>query len=254
MPRSRRGAGPRGRAARASPAVCGALSQENRVQTEIAQERLADTEAALARAREQASEELIRSPTEGVFVVAGGEDLVGRHVQQGEVVAHVVDLAAATARVVVSPGGGGAAARAHRGRLGPSRPRPGHGAPGPHHPPGARGHRSPCPPALWERRGAGASPSIRWTRTACAPSSGSSSSSFPGAIPRLGGAGLRALRPRRRAPGAARLPGTPATLPGAPRCLARARLTPRRAARRLPGTPHDEPTGSTAAHNTCLAC
>jgi putative peptide zinc metalloprotease protein len=79
-----------------------ALSQENRVQTEIAQEQLADTEAALARAREQASEELIRSPTEGVFVVAGGGDLVGRHVGQGEVVAHVVDLAAATARVVVS--------------------------------------------------------------------------------------------------------------------------------------------------------
>ena len=79
-----------------------ALSQENRVQTEIAQEQLADTEAALARAREQASEELIRSPTDGVFVVTGGEDLVGRRVQQGEVVAHVVDLDAATARVVVS--------------------------------------------------------------------------------------------------------------------------------------------------------
>ena len=78
-----------------------ALSQENRVQTEIAQDRLADTEAALARARERAGEVLIRSPTEGVFVLAGGEDLVGRYVQQGEVVAYVVDLAAATARVVV---------------------------------------------------------------------------------------------------------------------------------------------------------
>jgi putative peptide zinc metalloprotease protein len=78
------------------------LSQENRVQTEIAQERLADTEAALSRAREQAGEELIRSPTEGVFVLASGEDLVGRLLQQGEVVAYVVDLAAATARVVVS--------------------------------------------------------------------------------------------------------------------------------------------------------
>jgi len=79
-----------------------ALSQENRVQTEIAQERLADTEAALARARERAGEVLIRSPTEGVFVLASGEDLVGRYVQQGEMVAYVVDLAAATARVVVS--------------------------------------------------------------------------------------------------------------------------------------------------------
>jgi putative peptide zinc metalloprotease protein len=78
-----------------------ALSQENRVQTEIAQERLAQTEAALARAREQAGEVLIRSPTDGVFVFASSEDLVGRHVGQGEVVAYVVDLAAATARVVV---------------------------------------------------------------------------------------------------------------------------------------------------------
>ncbi len=79
-----------------------ALSQENRVQTEIAQERLAHSEAALARAREQAGEVLIRSPTDGVFVLAGGEDLVGRLVAQGEVVGYVVDLAAATARVVVS--------------------------------------------------------------------------------------------------------------------------------------------------------
>jgi putative peptide zinc metalloprotease protein len=79
-----------------------ALSQQNRVQTEIAQERLAGTEAALARARERASEVLIRSPTEGLFVSASGEDLIGRYIQQGEVVGHVVDLTAATARVVVS--------------------------------------------------------------------------------------------------------------------------------------------------------
>ena len=53
-----------------------ALSQENRVRTEIAQERLADTEAALARAREQASEVLIRSPTTGVFVIANVPSVV----------------------------------------------------------------------------------------------------------------------------------------------------------------------------------
>ena len=77
------------------------LSQANRVQADITRERLADTEAALARARERAGEVLIRSPTEGVFVMAGGEDLVGRYVRQGEVVAYVVDLSVATARVVV---------------------------------------------------------------------------------------------------------------------------------------------------------
>ena len=77
------------------------LSQANRVQADITRERLADTEAALARARERAGEVLIRSPTEGVFVMAGGEDLVGRYVYQGEVVAYVVDLSVATARVVV---------------------------------------------------------------------------------------------------------------------------------------------------------
>ena len=61
------------------------LSQANRVQADITRERLADTEAALARARERAGEVLIRSPTEGVFVMVGGEDLVGRYVRQGEV-------------------------------------------------------------------------------------------------------------------------------------------------------------------------
>ncbi len=79
-----------------------ALSQEHRVQSEIAREQLADAEAALARAREHAGEVLIRSPANGLFVMADGRDPVGRYVRQGEVVAYVVDLASATARVVVS--------------------------------------------------------------------------------------------------------------------------------------------------------
>ena len=79
-----------------------ALSQANLVQTEIVRDQLAETGAALARARERAGEVLIRSPSQGVFVLAGNDDLVDRYVQQGEVVAYVVDLSTATARVVVS--------------------------------------------------------------------------------------------------------------------------------------------------------
>jgi putative peptide zinc metalloprotease protein len=77
-------------------------SQEDRVETEIARQRLADAEAALARARERADEVVIRSPSDGVFVVARSGDPVGRYVEQGEVVAYVVDRAATTARVVVA--------------------------------------------------------------------------------------------------------------------------------------------------------
>ncbi len=79
-----------------------ALSQADRVQTEIVREQLAETGAALARARERAGEVLIRSPSQGVFVLAGSDDLIDRYVQQGEVVAYVVDLSTATARVAVS--------------------------------------------------------------------------------------------------------------------------------------------------------
>jgi putative peptide zinc metalloprotease protein len=79
-----------------------ALSQEKRVETEIARERLADAEAELARAHERARAVLVRSPADGIFVLAGGgEDPLGRHLGQGDVVAYVVDLGDATARVVV---------------------------------------------------------------------------------------------------------------------------------------------------------
>lgn len=79
-----------------------AASRESRVQADIARERLADAEAALARARERAGAVVIRSPTAGVFVVAEGRHLVGRYLRQGDVIGHVLDPAAATARVVVS--------------------------------------------------------------------------------------------------------------------------------------------------------
>ena len=78
-----------------------ALTHEDRVQADIVREQLADADAALARAREQQGEVLIRSPTRGFFVMADGKDLVGRYVRQGDVLAYVVDLKRAIARVVV---------------------------------------------------------------------------------------------------------------------------------------------------------
>jgi len=79
-----------------------ALAHHDRVRAGIARERLADAEAALDRAREQESDVSIRSAGDGIFVPRDGRDLLGRHLQQGEVAAYVVDLAHATARVVVS--------------------------------------------------------------------------------------------------------------------------------------------------------
>jgi putative peptide zinc metalloprotease protein len=79
-----------------------ALARTNRVQAEVTRAQLAATEAELARARERAGAVLIRSPAAGTFVIAGGKDLVGLRIEQGEVVAYVVDLASTTARVIVT--------------------------------------------------------------------------------------------------------------------------------------------------------
>jgi len=77
------------------------LDAQDRVEIDSARARLEDAEAELSHARERLGEVLMRSPVDGVFVVAGGRELVGRYVEQGEVVGYVVDLATATARVVV---------------------------------------------------------------------------------------------------------------------------------------------------------
>lgn len=78
-----------------------ALDPLDRVASERARAKLADAEADLARASERAGDVLMRSPSRGRFVVADGRHLPGRFVRQGEVVAYVVDLATATARIVV---------------------------------------------------------------------------------------------------------------------------------------------------------
>ncbi len=78
------------------------LAGDDRVQAEIARDQLADADASLARAREEGAELIIHSPSDGLFVLDGGRDPVGRYVAKGEVVGYVVDLGAPTARVVVT--------------------------------------------------------------------------------------------------------------------------------------------------------
>jgi putative peptide zinc metalloprotease protein len=78
-----------------------ALDPVDRVAGDGARGRLANAQADLYRARERAGEVLMRSPTDGRFVIADGKHLEGRLVRKGETVAYVVDLATATARIVV---------------------------------------------------------------------------------------------------------------------------------------------------------
>ncbi len=87
--------------ARALELEVNALARSEVVQAEIAREKLAVTEAALARTRERADAVRIHSPGDGIFVPADGRDLTGRHFRQGQVLAYVVDLSVATARVVL---------------------------------------------------------------------------------------------------------------------------------------------------------
>jgi putative peptide zinc metalloprotease protein len=58
-------------------------------------------EARLARARERQSELVIRSRAAGTFVLPKAEDLPGRYVKRGELLAHVVDLQTITVRTIV---------------------------------------------------------------------------------------------------------------------------------------------------------
>lgn len=58
-------------------------------------------EERLARARERRSDLLIRSKASGTFVLPKAEDLPGRFVKRGELLAHVVDLKTVTVRTLV---------------------------------------------------------------------------------------------------------------------------------------------------------
>ena len=74
----------------------------DRVQAELMREEMAAVEAELSQARERAAELIIRAPTDGKFVVPRVQDLPGRFVEQGELIAYVLDRSVRTVRVVVS--------------------------------------------------------------------------------------------------------------------------------------------------------
>jgi putative peptide zinc metalloprotease protein len=74
----------------------------DRVKAEMTKEEIEQVTAELERARERAEELIIVSPSSGKLLVPMSEDLPGRFVKRGELLAYVVDRATVSARVVVS--------------------------------------------------------------------------------------------------------------------------------------------------------
>ncbi|MDJ0865767.1 MAG: HlyD family efflux transporter periplasmic adaptor subunit [Myxococcota bacterium] len=73
----------------------------SRAQAEIALDELRYAEQGLARARERTAQQAIRSGASGSFVIPRSEDLPGRFVSKGELLAYVVDRRSITVRAVV---------------------------------------------------------------------------------------------------------------------------------------------------------
>jgi len=74
---------------------------KDRVQADILQNDLATTKAELVRAQERLEQLEIRSKVDGTFVVPRYDDLVGRYLPQGEVLAYVIDPKLVRVRAVV---------------------------------------------------------------------------------------------------------------------------------------------------------
>ncbi len=74
----------------------------DQVEAKMVQEQIKGIRADLERARERVGKLLVRSPSAGRFVVPAADDLPGRYLKQGEVVAYVVDQPLTRARVVVT--------------------------------------------------------------------------------------------------------------------------------------------------------
>lgn len=73
----------------------------DRVKAQIVNEELEYARQSLGRTRERLAALVIRSRAEGTFVLPMAEDLPGRFVKQGEMLAHVVELGTITVRAVV---------------------------------------------------------------------------------------------------------------------------------------------------------
>ena len=73
----------------------------DRVRARITEEEIKTTSTALAYARERVGEVVVRSATRGSFVVLRPGDLLGRFVEQGDLIGYVLGESIDTVRVVV---------------------------------------------------------------------------------------------------------------------------------------------------------
>jgi putative peptide zinc metalloprotease protein len=80
----------------------GEARTSSRVEAEIIKDEIETVEAELALARERLEALTVRSPAAGLFLVDRPQDIVGRHVNQGDLIAYVADEAGGTVQVVVS--------------------------------------------------------------------------------------------------------------------------------------------------------
>jgi putative peptide zinc metalloprotease protein len=74
---------------------------ENQVRAQITLEQLKAIDADLARAREKAEDLIVRSPSDGVFVVEAPQDMPARFLKKGERIGYVLTPSMALARVLV---------------------------------------------------------------------------------------------------------------------------------------------------------
>ncbi|MGC9328005.1 MAG: hypothetical protein ACP5I1_10255, partial [Candidatus Hinthialibacter sp.] len=73
----------------------------DRVQADVIQDKLDSLQAELVRAQERVSELSIRSPRDGLLILPRAEDLAGRYIQQGDLLAYVLNLEKPLVRVVI---------------------------------------------------------------------------------------------------------------------------------------------------------
>ncbi len=87
----------------------------DRSRAEVLKQELATAQASLARVRERSAQQVVRSPADGIAVIPGSEDLPGRFLKQGEVVAYITDPDQLTVRVVVEQADAGLVRQRTRG-------------------------------------------------------------------------------------------------------------------------------------------
>ena len=73
----------------------------DRAKAQIVREKLESERAALAVARERASDLIVRAPDDGVFISPRAADMAGRHFRKGELLGYVIGNVQPLARVVV---------------------------------------------------------------------------------------------------------------------------------------------------------